>query len=61
MTSGVTFSFDETRVLLGGEPYPDSSIENGIRDKLISLGQPSAEPVLGRNLRALIDRRVQER
>lgn len=57
-SSGITFTFDETRVLLGGEPSADWGSEEGIRDKLISLGQPSSGPVLGRNLRALIDRRV---
>jgi len=56
-SSGVTFTFDETRVLLGGGVTPGGRSEDGIRSKLAELGQPSAEAVLGRNLRALIDRR----
>jgi epoxyqueuosine reductase len=56
-SSGVTFSFDETRVLLGGAVSPGASCNAAIHDKLVDLGQPSAEAVLGRNLRALMDRR----
>ena len=54
--SGVTFSSDETLALINGLPAT-RRIEDGIRKKLAWLGQPSAEPVLGRNLRALLDRR----
>ncbi len=52
--SGLEFSEDETRVLLGEDAGPAGRAENGIRFKLAWLGQPYAEPVLGRNLRALL-------
>jgi epoxyqueuosine reductase len=55
--SGVTFTSDETRVLLGEETPTDRRIEDSIREKLAELGQTSSGPVLGRNLRALLDRR----
>jgi len=53
--SGVVFSAAETRALLGGEGDGEESVESGVRAKLAWLGQPYAEPVLGRNLRALLD------
>lgn len=56
LTSGVTFSSDETRVLLGEGGSTDGRSEDSIRSKLNDLGQASAESVLGRNLRALVDR-----
>jgi epoxyqueuosine reductase len=53
--TGVCFSAEESKALLdGGEA--DSHTESGIRNKLAWLGQPYAEPVLGRNLKALLDR-----
>ena len=55
--AGVCFSADETRSLMGSDGPADSHAENGIRAKLAVLGQPQFEPVLGRNLRALLDRR----
>ncbi len=56
--AGVYFSIDETRSLIGvGDGPADSRREDGIRGKLAILGQPSVEPLLGRNLRALLDRR----
>jgi epoxyqueuosine reductase len=51
------FSADETRALLDGDPRSSSRSEDGIRKKLAWLGQPYAEQVLGRNLRALHERR----
>jgi epoxyqueuosine reductase len=54
--SGVVFSADETRTLLEGSGAADQA-ESGIRAKLAWLGQPSAEGVLGRNLRALVESR----
>jgi len=55
--TGVCFSADETRTLIDGNHPADSHAENGIRTKLAWLGQPGVEPVLGRNLRALLERR----
>lgn len=55
--SGVTFSWDETRALMGEEASAGGRIEDGIRRKLQDLGLFGEESVLGRNLRALIERR----
>jgi len=55
--TGVCFSADESRTLIDGDRPADSHAENGIRSKLAWLGQPGIEPVLGRNLRALLERR----
>ncbi len=54
-TTAVNFSRDETAILLSGSSV-DWSGKSGIRAKLAWLGQSDAESVLGRNLRALIDR-----
>ena len=51
--SGVRFSAEETAQLLECE-RGGGRVETGIAVKLAWLGQPSAEPVLGRNLRALL-------
>ena len=60
--SGVTFTSDETRVLLGEPPPNGGRIEGGIRSKIQDLGlSGEEEPVLGRNLRALLDRRAPAR
>jgi len=53
--SGLEFSEEETRVLMEGLPESRGSAECGIRFKLAWLGQPYAEPVLGRNLKILLD------
>jgi len=53
----VSFSASETKTLIDGDPAAEKQAERGIRTKLAALGQPGIEPVLGRNLRALIDRR----
>lgn len=55
--TGVCFSASETQSLIDGDPVARKQAERGIRAKLAALGQPGIEPVLGRNLRALIDRR----
>ncbi len=54
-TSGVSFSAAETAALLNDDTA--SPARFGIRTKLAFLGQPYSEPVLGRNLRALLDSR----
>ncbi len=51
--TGVVFSAAETRSLLADTGAGAERDENGIRAKLAWLGQPYAEPTLGRNLRAL--------
>ncbi len=51
--TGLVFSEDETRSMLEGGPEAPRS-EGGIRMKMSWLGQSYAEPVLGRNLRALV-------
>ncbi len=56
--TGVVFSRAETGTLLACEAN-DSWDEGGIRAKLAWLGQSDAESILGRNLRALIDRQCQ--
>jgi epoxyqueuosine reductase len=55
--TGLCFSASETRALLDSDPVGDRREETGIRAKLAWLGQPYAEPVLGRNLRALLKTR----
>lgn len=52
--TGLHFSPAETRWLMesGGETNPRA--ESGFRAKLAWLGQPYAEPVIGRNLQALV-------
>jgi len=52
--TGVCFSTAETRRLLSGESAADDRSNDGIRSKLAWLGLPYSEPVLGRNLRALL-------
>jgi len=59
--SGVTFTSDETRVLLGEVSSTDRGVDDGIRRKLEDLGLSGDEGVLGRNLRALLDRRCRAR
>lgn len=59
--TGVCFSAAETRSLLDCDGSPGRNAESGIRTKLAWLGQPGLEPVLGRNLRALLDKRVRGR
>jgi epoxyqueuosine reductase len=52
--TGLVFSAAETRLLLSDElNVLEGRTETGIRAKLAWLGQPYAEPVLGRNLCAL--------
>jgi len=52
--TGLSFSAEETRALVEGAEANDAHTENGVRLKLAWLGQPYAEPVLGRNLAALM-------
>jgi len=52
--TGVVFSEGETEALLAEADTGGSTGETGISAKLAWLGQPYAEPVLGRNLRALL-------
>jgi len=53
VASGVEFTAAETATLLAAEQAGPRA-ESGIRAKLAWLGQPYAEPVLGRNLTALL-------
>jgi epoxyqueuosine reductase len=55
--SGVFFSADETARLFDGDGPADDKTENGIHAKLVRLDQVNARPVLGRNLRTLLDAR----
>jgi len=52
--TGLVFSAAETRALLVEDDGGDARAESGIALKMAWLGQPYAEPVLGRNLRALL-------
>ena len=54
--TGLSFSPAETRMLLSGVSTTDGRLESSIRIKLAWLGQPYVEPVLGRNLKALMDK-----
>ena len=55
--SGICFSATETDTLIEGRLATGGQAETGVRIKLAALGQPGLEPVLGRNLRALLDGR----
>jgi len=55
--TGLRFSSRETQELLNGHREGDERAESGVRAKLAWLGQSNAEPVLGRNLQALIEAR----
>jgi epoxyqueuosine reductase len=55
--TGLAFSEIETQWLLSGKHSENDRTETGIRSKLAWLGQPYIEPVLGRNLRALVKSR----
>jgi epoxyqueuosine reductase len=55
--TGVRFSTEETARLLDGDAPSDDHTERGIRSKLVQLDQVNARPVLGRNLKALLDAR----
>lgn len=55
--TGVVFTRDETRALLAEPADRPGPVRDGLREKLDLLGQPGAEEVLGRNLRALVANR----
>lgn len=55
--AGVTFTAEETEAVLS-ESNGGAGVWDGVRTKLAQLGQPGAEEVLGRNLRALVARRA---
>ena len=56
-TTGVAFTREETKVLLSESEDHLGPVWDGLRGKLTRLGQPGAEAVLGRNLRALVANR----
>jgi len=56
-SSGVIFSIDETRALLGEGTPAGGRNGDGLRRKLDELALAEEETVLGRNLRALLERR----
>lgn len=53
--SGITFSAEETRLLLDSDPAHHPHSETGIARKLAWLGQPGLIQVLGRNLHAVLN------
>jgi len=53
--TGVSFTGEETQALMGDTGERSGPVWDGVRAKLKELGQPSSEPVLGRNLRALVE------
>ena len=57
-STGVLFTREETQALLADSGDHSGHQWDGIRAKLDRLGQPYAEPVIGRNLRALVDTSV---
>ena len=56
--TGIVFSADETEALLQGRAGSGGPITDGIRAKLDRLGRVHEEPVLGRNLVALLEARA---
>jgi epoxyqueuosine reductase len=55
--SGVVFSADETRALLAAGTSTGGRDDDGLRGKVENLGLSEDANLLGRNLRALLDRR----
>lgn len=53
-STGVVFTAEETNALLGADGEHEGSAWDGLRAKFEQLGQPDQEPVLARNLRALL-------
>lgn len=53
-SSGVVFTAEETNALLGADGEHEGSAWDGLRAKFEQLGQLHQEPVLARNLRALL-------
>jgi epoxyqueuosine reductase len=53
--TGVVFTAEETEALLRDGGLHEAPAREGIKAKLERLGQPYQEPVLGRNLRALLE------
>ncbi len=53
-SSGVAFNREETETLLADTGDHVAPVWDGVREKLARLGQPYSEPVVGRNLRALV-------
>ncbi len=56
--TGVVFTAEETEALLGDGGVHEGPAWDGVRAKLERLGQPYQEPVIGRNLRALVQARA---
>jgi len=54
-STGVAFSREETEALLADTGDHVAPVWDGVREKLARLGQPYSEPVVGRNLRALVE------
>jgi len=59
-STGVAFSREETEALLADTGDHLAPVWDGVREKLERLGQPYSEPVVGRNLRALVEAATQE-
>ncbi len=57
VSTGVVFTAEETGALLDADGTHEGPAWKGVRAKLEKLGQPYQEPVLGRNLRALLHAR----
>ena len=53
-STGIVFTAEETEALLVSDGAHEGPAWDGIRAKLERLGQPYSEPVIGRNLRALL-------
>lgn len=53
-STGVAFDLEETATLLADTGDHTAPAWGGIREKLARVGLPRAEPVVGRNLRALL-------
>lgn len=59
-STGVVFTAEETGALLKATSDHEGPAWDGVHAKLEQLGQPAQEPVLGRNLRALLKARPRE-
>ena len=54
-STGVAFSGEETEALLADDGDHTAPVWDGVREKLVQLGQLYSEPVVGRNLQALVE------
>jgi epoxyqueuosine reductase len=54
-STGVVFDREQTEALLADTGDHAAPVWDGVRENLARLGQPHSEPMVGRNLRALVE------